>query len=135
MPAFGKSSLRQIKTLHPKWREILYLAIEMYDFSVISGYRNKAEQNRLYELGFSKTTYPDSKHNTNPSLAVDLAPWPIDWEDDARSYFLAGLIFAVAYTCDVKIRWGGDWDQDGDLHDQSFMDLGHFELLIQEEDE
>jgi hypothetical protein len=98
------------------------------DFTVLCGFRGKAEQERLYRLGMSKVTYPNSKHNTYPSRGVDIAPYPVDWDDAERFYMLAGVIKACAYIRKTKIRWGGDWDSDGDLHDQSFMDLGHFEL-------
>jgi peptidoglycan L-alanyl-D-glutamate endopeptidase CwlK len=69
-----------------------------------------------------------SKHNSKPSLAVDIAPYPIDWADDERFYFLAGIIKAASHQVGVKVRWGGDWDSDDDFHDQTFMDLGHFEI-------
>ena len=42
---------------------------------------------------------------------------------------MAGYIQATADKLGIKIRWGGDWDSDGDLDDQTFMDLGHFELV------
>jgi peptidoglycan LD-endopeptidase CwlK len=29
----------------------------------------------------------------------------------------------------IEIRWGGDWDGDGDLSDHKFNDLPHFELI------
>ena len=44
-------------------------------------------------------------------------------------YFLAGIIKAIANKRNIKIRWGGDWDDDNDFKDQHFNDLGHFELV------
>lgn len=35
----------------------------------------------------------------------------------------------VATMMGVKIRWGGDWDLDTDLKDNTFDDLPHFELI------
>jgi len=60
---------------------------------------------------------------------MDIAPYPIDWKDLERFYVLAGVIMACAHEEGVKIRWGGDWDSDGDYHDSSFIDLPHFELV------
>ena len=128
MPKFGKRSLEIISGLDSRLERVLWKAIEIYDFAVLSGYRLKEEQDNLFRNGLSKKKYPGSRHNQWPSCAVDIAPYPIDWDDLERFYFLAGVIRACANLCKTEIRWGGDWDSDGDLHDQSFMDLGHFEL-------
>lgn len=68
-------------------------------------------------------------HNKTPSLAVDVAPWPIDWNDKNRFYHFAGRVQGIAQMFNIKIRWGGDWDSDNDLKDQNFYDLPHFELV------
>jgi peptidoglycan L-alanyl-D-glutamate endopeptidase CwlK len=128
MPKFGNRSLKILGELDPRLESVLSKAIEMYDFSILSGYRLKEEQDNLFRNGLSKKKFPESRHNQWPSVAVDIAPYPVDWDDPERFYFLAGVIRACAHLCKTKIRWGGDWDSDDDLHDQSFMDLGHFEL-------
>ena len=69
-----------------------------------------------------------SKHNQEPSLAVDVAPWPIDWNDSHRFYHFAGFVLGIAAALNIRLRWGGDWDSDFDLRDQTFFDLPHFEL-------
>ena len=63
-----------------------------------------------------------------PSMAVDVAPCPIDWEDTKRFYHFGGYVKAWAHALDIKIIWGGDWDSDNDFRDQRFHDLVHFEL-------
>lgn len=63
------------------------------------------------------------------SRAIDAAPYPIDWNDRERFVFFAGHVIAAGKAMGVDIRWGGDWDGDKDLRDQTFMDLVHFELL------
>ena len=128
MPKFGTRSKELLEELDVRLQDVLLQAIHFYDFSIISGYRGQAEQDRLYRDGFSKRLYPMSKHNSNPSLAVDIAPYPIDWANDERFYFLAGIMKAAAHQVGVKLRWGGDWDSDNDFDDQTFMDLGHYEL-------
>ena len=129
MPHFGKSSRAHLATVHPDLVEVCEAAIEVYDFSVLCGHRGKAEQDAAYSSRRSKVQWPDSKHNTVPSLAVDLAPYPIDWTDLPRFRFLAGLILGIGHARGIKIRSGGDWDGDGDWTDQSFNDLPHFELI------
>lgn len=96
---------------------------------VIEGHRTEYDQNRYFLEGKSKVTFPNSKHNTMPSKAVDIAPYPIDWKDKERFYELKKIIFEIAEKQGVKLRWGGDWDGDGDTTDQTFHDLVHFEIL------
>ena len=129
MAKFGSKSLSLLATLDGRLVDVVTLAIVIYDFSVLSTHRTMHEQNDLYETGFSKKKFPDSKHNVYPSKAVDIAPYPVDWEDELRFYYLAGVIEACAHGIGVRLRWGGDWDSDDDLHDQTFMDLGHYELI------
>ena len=45
-----------------------------------------------------------------------------------RFYNFAGTVQGVAKMLNIKIRWGGDWDSDNDLKDQTLYDLPHFEL-------
>jgi len=73
--------------------------------------------------------YPTSKHNTYPSLAVDVMPYPIDWRDLYRIYYFVGYARGVANQMGIPIRCGADWDGDFNLKDQNFHDLPHFELL------
>ncbi len=42
---------------------------------------------------------------------------------------LAGHYEGVASVLGYTLRWGGDWDRDGDLLDQSFFDLPHLEIV------
>lgn len=129
MYRFGRRSSREIATLNTDWRPVLHKAIRLMDFSVLQGTRSKEEQNELFAKGLSKVQYPNSKHNTVPSLAVDLAPYPIDWNDHIAFAHLAGIIRSCAMDFGHGIRWGGDWDSDGESNDQTFMDIGHFELV------
>ena len=144
--SFGSRSKERLATCHPVLQQILSAAI-LYtpmDFTVLFGYRGQEEQNRLYEEGRSKLRYPDSKHNKTgadgrqESHAVDVAPWYPDaphirWNRPDEFRWLAGFIMGVgesiARSEGFTLRWGGDWDRDGNHHDQSFMDLPHIELV------
>jgi len=63
-----------------------------------------------------------------PAVAI-VCPYPIDWTDTDRFYYFAGHVMAVAAFLGVNLRYGGDWDGDKDLKDNTFNDLCHFELV------
>lgn len=128
MPKFGERSQRLLNQCHPDIQRVLNRAIKIMDFAVITGHRGKEEQNDLFHKGLSMKKWPESRHNSQPSEAVDVVPWPIDWEDTHRFSLLAGVIWACAELERVQFRWGGDWDSDTETTDQTFMDWGHFEL-------
>ena len=129
MPQFGERSARALETAHPDLQRLFVEVIKHYDCSVLEGHRGQVAQEEAVAKGLSKTHWPDSKHNKYPSLAVDVAPYPINWKDTERFYHFAGFVKGVAEMLGIKIRCGCDWDGDTDLHDQTFMDLPHFELL------
>ncbi len=130
MYKFGEASQERLNTCHPKIVEILEEAIEVVDFSVLCGTRSKAEQDDLFHKGMSKVQFPNSKHNSRPSLAVDVAPYPIDWNNTERFTHLIGIIRGIAKVKGIEIRCGIDWDKDGDITDHNFMDYPHFELVL-----
>lgn len=133
MPHFSKRSNDKLETCHEDIARVMRTVIQWYDFSIICGIRLEEEQNEAYQKGYSKLQYPDSTHNAIPpekSKGIDVAPYPIDWNDKRRFDILAGRIMMAADLLDIKLRWGGDWDSDDDLKDQAFHDVGHFETLI-----
>lgn len=81
---FSKASLTRLKTCHPDLQAVCFELIKQYDFSVLEGHRGQEAQDAAYMAGNSKVKYPNSAHNKNPSLAVDIAPYPIDWENLSR---------------------------------------------------
>ncbi len=129
MPKFGKKSKSRLETCHPELRRLFQEVVNCFDCSVLQGHRSKEDQDNAYHEGRSKLKFPKSKHNKKPSEAVDVAPYPIDWNDKERFYYFAGVVKGIAIKMDIKIRWGGDWDSDTDVKDQTFMDLPHFELV------
>ena len=129
MPRFGTASRNKLNTCDSRLIEICEVAIKVMDFSVICGERSEAEQNALYEQGKTFLRYPGSQHNKSPSKAVDLAPYPIDWEDRDRFILLAGIMHGAAEMLGYKLRWGGDWDRDFYTLDNNFNDLPHFQIL------
>lgn len=128
MPRFSRRSQEALATAHPDLQRLFEEVIKHFDCIVLEGHRDKEKQERMVREGKSTLHYPESEHNKEPSLAVDVAPYPIDWEDRERFYYFAGFVQGVASQMGIPIRWGGDWDRDTEVHDQSFFDLPHFEL-------
>ena len=134
MPYFGTKSKKALATCHPKLQEVFNEVIKKVDCSVLEGHRNKAKQNKAYEEGRSKLKYPNGNHNAVPSMAVDVVPYPIDWNDRERFHLFAGFVIGVARGMGIKLRWGGDWNMNWFVSDNNFDDLPHFELRIGKND-
>lgn len=129
MPKFGSKSKKKLENVDPRLVKVLEDVIEWGpDFTILCGHRGEEAQNNAVEEGRSKVEWPNSKHNSKPSIAVDIAPYPIDWKDVKRFQILAGLVIATGKKHGLNLRWGGDWDGDWDYKDQSFHDLPHFEI-------
>lgn len=129
MPSFGSTSKSRLDTTHPLLQELLLEVVKAFDCSILTGHRTEAVQNQVYADGKSTLQWPKSKHNGQPSLAVDVAPYPIDWQDRDRFHYFAGYVKGLAEGMGIQIRWGGDWDSDYQTKDNNFDDLPHFELL------
>ena len=129
MYKFSKRSEKNLTSADVMLENICREAIKIVNLRVIEGHRSEDRQNHLFDIGFSKLRFPNSKHNSYPSRAVDIVPFPVDWNDRERFQHLAGIMFGIAHSMGVRLRWGGDWDGDKDFKDQNFHDLAHFELL------
>ncbi len=121
MPRFGKKSKKNMEGIHPDLIRVLDAAIKRYDFSVIEGLRTEERQRELVAAGKSQIT--KSKHLTGH--AVDIAPWPIDWNDTGRIKDMLLNVLEEASQMGVGLRIGGNWS--------SFKDYPHLELKNVEE--
>jgi peptidoglycan L-alanyl-D-glutamate endopeptidase CwlK len=74
------------------------------DLTVLCGHRGEADQEAAFKAGASKLHWPNSKHNSTPSLAVDLAPFPIAWGDREAFLALRAHVKATAKRLKVQIR-------------------------------
>ena len=124
MHKFGKRSKERLKGVKPELVNVLNELIKIMDVTIIEGLRTEERQKELVASGASKTKY--SKHLEGK--AVDLAPYPIDWKDRDRFHYMGGMIRGIAKQLNVNVRWGGDWDSDGETKDNGFDDLVHVEL-------
>jgi peptidoglycan L-alanyl-D-glutamate endopeptidase CwlK len=142
MPSFGTTSTNRLSTCHKDLQTIFNEVIKSYDCIILEGHRSVERQQQLYKEGKSKIDGITKKgnHNYSPSLAADVAPYftndpHVRWNDTTSFYLFAGYVLGVSdilYKNDVishTLRWGGDWDSDKDIHDQTFNDLVHFELV------
>ena len=128
MPHFGKTSKKRLSTCDDRLQKVFNEVIKHVDCSVLEGHREKDRQNKLYEEGKTKVKYPNGRHNRQPSSAVDVTPYPVDWKDRERQTLFAGFVIGVASQMNINLRWGGDWDQDFQVVDNRFDDFPHFEL-------
>lgn len=142
MPKFGNKSKEVLSWANPELRKVMEEAIKYVDFSVLESIRTEEQHNLNVQNGKSKTTWDKSKHRPRldnegrfTSWAIDIAPYPIDWNNYERFIYVAGFIMCCAerlYTqgkITHKLRWGGDFNMNLNPKDDSFKDGGHFELL------
>lgn len=127
---YSTNSQSRLEQCHPSLQRVFLAVIEHVDNTIITGHRPKEEQNRLFDEGKSQLKYPKGKHNSLPSLAVDAAPYPIDWNDRERATLFAGFVLGIAAEMGIKLRWGGDWNMNFETKDNNFDDLWHFELVL-----
>jgi peptidoglycan L-alanyl-D-glutamate endopeptidase CwlK len=129
MYKFSKTSQARLDTCHPKLKQLFEEVIKVADITIVSGMRTPEEQLELYKQGRTEpgniVTNLDgynkkSKHNENPSLAVDVVPYPVDWNDIDRFIELSHTVKTLAHHLGIEIQWGGDW--------KTFKDYPHWQL-------
>jgi len=128
MYKFGRKSRERLATCDKKLQKVFNEVIKYVDCSVLEGHRSEERQNKLFEEGKTKVKYPVGRHNSNPSNAVDVTPYPVDWNDRERQTLFAGFVMGVARGMDIRLRWGGDWNMNFNVKDNRFDDFPHFEL-------
>ena len=135
MPKFSRRSKDNLETADQKLQDLFNEVIKEYDCTIISGHRSPEEQFELYKKGrtlvdgkWTKTgktvTNLDgytkkSKHNHFPSKAVDVVPYPVDWNNLKRFEEMGRVVKAKAAEMGISIEWGGDW---------AMRDYPHFQV-------
>tara|TARA_R100001198_G_C5120195_1_gene143329 strand:+ start:140 stop:532 length:393 start_codon:yes stop_codon:yes gene_type:complete len=128
MPYFGTRSKQRLATCDERLQKVFNEVIKYVDCSVLEGHRGQERQDKLYEEGKTKLKFPNGRHNMDPSNAVDVTPYPVDWDDRERQTLFAGFVLGIARSMGVRLRWGGDWDMDFQVLDNRFDDFPHFEI-------
>lgn len=151
MITLGPRSLDRLVGVHPDLVRVVKraaaLAEKSDDFTVLEGVRTIETMQRYYGKGRTvaqcvakgvpakyaepskaKVTWLEnplmSNHRVHPDRyghAVDLAPFPIDWNDLARFRRIGALMKKAASLEGVAMEWGGDWKR---------VDMPHFELRV-----
>ena len=144
MAKFGTLSEKHLRTCDPRLQILFREVVQTYDCTIVVGHRGQQEQDKAFAEGNSTKKWPDGNHNKWPSLAADVAPYPIEWggpividgklnEENLRAlkrfYHFSGYVQGKASEMGIKLRWGGDWNMNFNLDDQAFFDLVHFELV------
>lgn len=136
---FGNISWRKLKTCTPNIQAVMIELIKYFNVSIDCGERNEETQDEAFMAGKSTVRYPDSMHNPDNPLnadvkgvrAVDVLPYPIDWEDIERFVYMGGMIMLIAKKLGIMLRWGADWNRDERMRDdklrKALRDYPHFE--------
>lgn len=67
-----------------------------------------------------------SKHVSGK--AVDLVPYPVDWNDLKKFDAIAKAMLQAAKELGIPIRWGADWNSNGRPREKGETDSPHFEI-------
>ncbi len=128
----GTRSLKRLQGVHPDILAVTHYAIRVstIDFGIprTGGVRSSETQDRLTAAGKSRAKYP--RHVTGH--AVDIAA--LD-PQTGKSTWEPGIVLQVheafrkaAAALDVPLRWGGDWNGNGNIREKGENDLVHHEL-------
>ena len=128
MPRYSNKSKERLASCDERLQDVFNEVIKYVDCSILEGHRSKERQNKLYDENRTKVKYPNGRHNSSPSKAVDVTPYPVDWEDRERQTLFAGFVLGLARNMGIRLRWGGDWDMDFQVMDNRFDDFPHFEI-------
>lgn len=120
MPSFSRRSQTRLDSCDPRLRKVFAKVIEHFDCTVLCGHRGPEAQEKAFTEGRSKARWGQSRHNSKPSMATDVVPYPIDWGNRERFFEFAGFVQGVAATMDIKLTWGG--------HFENFFDGPHFQI-------
>lgn len=136
MPKFSQSSFSKLSTCHPDLQVLFYEVIKSFDCTILEGYRNEIDQEAAFSKGNTRLHYPHGKHNSNPSMALDATPYPIDFNNEKLSIWFGGYVMGVAQRLKDEgkmthsLRWGGAWDGLGKMNRAGQLnDSDHFELV------
>ena len=129
----GKTSIARLKGVDEQLVNIVKRAIEIseVDFTVLEGVRTLERQRELYAQGRTapgKIVTWTMKSRHIEGKAVDLVPYPLDWNDLDKFDKIKNAMFQAAREQDVNLRWGADWDSDGKYREKGEYDSPHFEL-------
>lgn len=107
MAYFSPKSMSRLETCHPDLVRLFVRVVQGWDCAVTCGFRGEADQNEAYANRRSKLRWPDSLHNQEPSLAVDVVPCdivPLDWEDLDHFKRFRAYVLGVAEELKIEVE-------------------------------
>mgnify|MGYP001941353691 FL=1 len=147
----SKRSLSRLAGVDDKLVAVVKRAIEIsdVDFMVLEGVRSKEQC--MINYGKGRTAAQCSAKGVpakyaNPSAAkvtwlnnpfaskhcegkaVDLVPYPVDWNDLKKFDLIAQAMLQAAKELGVPVRWGADWNNNGKPRERGESDSPHFEI-------
>jgi len=135
------ADLQAIARLALKWTD------GYVDWDIVQGARTIEQQQAYFDTQKSKVNpkayatkealYKAAKHITGPGMPYSRAfdyvlqsKQPGGAYDKTALAFVAGALAAAASHMGIKMRWGGDFDQDGSFFEPAtFQDGPHIELV------
>lgn len=129
----GKTSLARLQGVDETLVNVVKRAIEIseVDFTVLEGVRTLERQRELYAQGRTapgKIVTWTMKSRHIEGKAVDLVPYPLDWNDLEKFNKIKDAMFQAARELDVNLRWGADWNGNGEYREKGEYDSPHFEI-------
>ena len=112
-------SKQAMETLDPKLVFLCNKLADIFDLSVLWGYRDEDQQTDIHDRGLG-LPWPTSNHNVSPSRAVDIVPFPVNWDKVDRFDEMIGAAYAIAKEGGFRIRSGKYF---------SNVDYSHLELI------
>ena len=106
---FGNKSKEKLKECDIRLQALCekMLSRSDFDMTITCGHRNKEDQEAAFNEGRSNAHFGQSKHNSYPSKAVDIVPYPINWDvNDRRWAMMVALAYDTARILGIKIRCG-----------------------------
>ena len=94
MYKFGRKSKERLKGVDARLVNVLNELIKIMDVTIIEGLRSEERQKELLAKGATKVKY--SKHMEGK--AVDLAPYPIDWENRDGFHYMGGMVRGLKFA-------------------------------------
>ena len=107
MARFSKQSQRRLDSCHSDLIRLFTLVVRYFDCKVLEGHRGKEKQNKYYAEGKSRVQWSDGSHNSYPSDATDVVPYPVRWpnyDKIARVFDDLGLSKGVKASLRLMVR-------------------------------
>ena len=122
MYKLSRKSQERLETCDERLITIVRDVCKVMDVTVLCGHRGKEEQEKAFEEGKSRAHFGQSYHNAFPSLAVDIAPYPINWDvQDPRWEIMCNLVLYIANRYGIKVKLGRDFTN---LKDYPHIEIG-----------